>query len=176
MNSHVHDRIIFCYFDQILNIQIEDNIRKRRIKRVYKNEIDFLYAYLSAKTPAAADPVTMPAKCAVPTKANKYRFSLHVIEYSSTMVRSYLSYTQRLHCISFLIGSSRPHKYVEFPSGKSYRLHCSGVNSPVESVVPGTTALTHGSSNCGWFGSSQPGIKHLLWVMQQRERHTKQSI
>lgn len=30
------------------------------------------FTHLSAKTPAAADPVTMPAKCAVPTNDNKY--------------------------------------------------------------------------------------------------------
>lgn len=106
-----------------------------------------IFSYLSANTPAAAEPVTMPAKWLVPTKANQYWFSLHVIDHSSTMVFSYLSYTQRSHAICFFWGSSRPHTYDELPAsfGSSYRIHCSGVNNPLESVVPGTAELTHGS-------------------------------
>lgn len=152
----------------------------------YKTEIGFLWAYLSAKMPAAADPVTMPAKWAVPINANKYWFSTHVIDHSSTMVFSYLSYTQRLHLISFLSGSSRPHMYDELPSvdGNSYRLHCSGVNKPDESVLPGTVPLTHGSSKFGLFASSQPGTKQLFvcvtWSERvrkyQKQNKTKQSI
>lgn len=140
-------------------------IKKRKQKKsIYKNAINFLWTYLSAKTPAAADPVTMPAKWAVPTSASKYWFSIQVIDHSWTIVLSYLSYTQRLHLIVFLIGNSRPHKYDELPSfgGISYRLHCSGWNNPVESMVPGTTALTHGSSKFGLFASSQPSTKHLF--------------
>lgn len=124
----------------------------------------FDYSYWSAKMPAAADPVTIPAKWAVPTSASQYWFSLHVIDHSCTMVFSFSSYTHRLHAISRFCGSSRPHSYqVLFSYGSSYRKHCSGVNNPDVSTVPGTEALTHGWSYFGLSGSSQPGTKHLYF-------------
>lgn len=124
----------------------------------------FSITHLSANTPAAADPVTMPAKCDVPTSANKYWFSLHVIDHSSTIVFSYSSYTHRSHLTCRFVGSSRPHSYVwfgPFSFCNSYRTHCSGTKSPDESVVPGTVLCTKGSLYAGCTGSSHSGTKHL---------------
>jgi hypothetical protein len=46
-----------------------------------------LKTYLSAITPKAADPTTIPAKCMVPTKASCHWFSLHVTDHLKIIER-----------------------------------------------------------------------------------------